>query len=98
MEAHRTTARTTRRTLAAAAIGFAGLLAAGGCANKVTLTELRLNPSPNYATVGETYTEALNDLAIELNSAVRLINEDARRTWLLDKPSNLSPTLKTRSP
>ena len=90
--------RSPFRLAAIAALGAAGLAALGGCANKVTLAELRMAPAPEFATTGETWDEALNDLALELDSARRAFNSDARRTWFFDKPSNLTPTLKTRSP
>jgi len=96
MPARETTPHTPRRTAAIALAGLAGLAALSGCANRVTLAELRMAPAPNFVTVGETYTEALNDVALKINMDRRLIADDARRAWLMDKSSILSKGLTIR--
>ena len=91
--------RSPFRLAAIGALGIAGFAALGGCAsNEVTLADIRAAPAPEFLTTGQTRAEVLNDLALELDTARRAFNSDARRAWLFDQPSNLTPTLKTRSP
>ncbi len=68
-----------------------GLMAFTGCgsANKHSL---RLNPSPELTTRGQTWQDIHNENAITANQDIRSAHQDIRRFLLLDRPSRLNPT------
>lgn len=70
------------------------LMALGGCAGKNSESkaeELRGNLTPELDTLSQRQTDMDNETALTFDENGRMLNEDWRRFWLLDRPSRLTP-------
>jgi hypothetical protein len=66
----------------------------GGCAGKNSESkaeELRGNLTPELDTLSQRKTDMDNETALTFDENGRMLNEDWRRFWLLDRPSRLTP-------
>jgi hypothetical protein len=86
--------RGKKNVVGAGLVSALALMALGGCAGKNSESkaeELRGNLTPELDTLSQRQTDMDNEAALTIDENGRMLNEDWRRLWLLDRPSRLTP-------
>ena len=84
----------TARKSIAATLGAAALLL-GGCSSGPPTSyqraaQIRDNPTPQLVTLSQREVDLKNDWALMVDENMRMMREDIRRFWLINRPSRLT--------
>ncbi|MFI4882222.1 MAG: hypothetical protein ACIAQU_06515 [Phycisphaerales bacterium JB064] len=86
-----TRSRTARRALASALLIGASLTVLAGCQSNGRHQYLRWNVAPELETLDQRWVDADNEYAIMNSENTRMLRDDWRSIWYVDRPSRLSP-------
>lgn len=79
----------TRNRLAVLALAL-GAAVTAGCNYNSRWEELKLDPTPELATLYQTHVDTQNSYALMSNENLRMLNQDLLRFFYLDRPSRLT--------
>ena len=85
-----TRSRTTRRALVSAVLIGSSLALLAGCGSSGRHAYLRWNVAPELETLDQRWVDADNEYAIMNSENTRMLRDDWRAIWYVDRPSRLN--------
>ena len=87
-QGHRIPMKTSTKALSISVL----CICLAGCSGKQNQDRAILNNlTPNMDGIAETYAQNDSGIAVVVNENIRMVSDDLRRLFLLDKPSMLTP-------
>ncbi|MEN0020351.1 MAG: hypothetical protein AAF747_05665 [Planctomycetota bacterium] len=71
-------------------LAAASLTVAGGCSSQSKVDKVRADGTPELTTLYQTRNDVKNEDAIAANEDLRMLHQDFRRAFYLDRPSRLT--------
>lgn len=85
-----TRSRNARRALASALLVGASLTVLAGCQSSSRHQYLAWNVAPELETLDQRWVDAQNEYAIMNSENIRMLRDDWRSIWYVDRPSRLN--------